>query len=329
MTDNIPARQDPPEHSKIHVERTPQRLRIILPKNRVLTVIDERLTAECTEWFGRVDEQQWTRRQLFTIRRVRKLPNDHTKNCVVLIDPYPGEGKRYRIECASEAEADWLAALLRQELRLPDAEASDPLPFLERSEQPSGSKMIYEPLSGGFRITVPKMGFGHPNIHFHMAGVVLFLALTAFFGWFLYLHWLVNQWDFGASIVGLAVVITGLAFIGAAVALVGRAQRHALVTVLDDTLSIQQTNLYRTKRQEWARSSIADVLLGYTHGAIQYTGTRPILHDHMNPFWELQIHLDDGTIVHLFDGYDDAELQWMATVLRRALRIPEAVRAPA
>jgi hypothetical protein len=31
--------------------------------------------------------------------------------------------------------------------------------------------------------------------------------------------------------------------------------------------------------------------------------------------------LTDGTIIRLFDGYDDAELQWMATVLRRALRL--------
>ena len=36
----------------------------------------------------------------------------------------------------------------------------------------------------------------------------------------------------------------------------------------------------------------------------------------------LQVHLKSGKIVRVLVGYGDPELQWVATVLRRALRVP-------
>src|SRR5215204_2485355 len=42
------------------------------------------------------------------------------------------------------------------------------------------------------------------------------------------------------------------------------------------------------------------------------------VHDRTDPTWELQVHLAGGEIVRLLDGYSDAELQWLATALRRA-----------
>jgi hypothetical protein len=44
--------------------------------------------------------------------------------------------------------------------------------------------------------------------------------------------------------------------------------------------------------------------------------------DGTDPTWELHIRPTGGEIVRLLDGYGDAELQWLATALRRALRLP-------
>jgi hypothetical protein len=43
--------------------------------------------------------------------------------------------------------------------------------------------------------------------------------------------------------------------------------------------------------------------------------------DRADPTWELHIHLTGGELVRLLDGYGDAELQWLATAVRRAIGI--------
>lgn len=324
---------DPPEDTKLQVERTPHQLKIIWPKKRgALTVCNERLTAEWARWFGSV-ETQWTRRQLAMVRVARIMQNEGPDTFEVLIDPYPGEGKRQRLWCVSEAEARWLATLLRQALCMPDVGVTDASPFLERAEQPAGSKLLHEPLSGGLRLIVPAMGFAHPNVRYYMLVTLGFLAGTALAGPLVYLFtqsgffdpqvldltWL--RWLF-QGLLWCIPGLLGLSFVGGVEEVVKRAHRHAVITLVDDTLCIQQTNLYLTWQREWSRAQIADVHVGSTlEGTIKKAATRQLAYDNRDPIWELHIHLTDGTIIRLFDGYDDAELQWMATVLRRALRL--------
>jgi hypothetical protein len=44
--------------------------------------------------------------------------------------------------------------------------------------------------------------------------------------------------------------------------------------------------------------------------------------NNVDPIWELHIRLKRGEIIRLLEDYGDADLQWLATVLRRALRVP-------
>jgi hypothetical protein len=89
--------------------------------------------------------------------------------------------------------------------------------------------------------------------------------------------------------------------------------------VAGDRLMVQQSSLYSARREHWPRLRLAEVRVGDTSdGRV----------GNAEPTYELQIHLRNGEIVRFLDGYGDAELQWLATVLRRALRLPQEVSAP-
>jgi hypothetical protein len=120
-------------------------------------------------------------------------------------------------------------------------------------------------------------------------------------------------------------VVFGIGVVGALEEVVKRARRHATLTVEADTLLVRQTNLYGTRERQLRRSGIADVRVGHTlEGRVASPRSRQAVLDRVDPTWELHIHVADGTIVRLLDGYGDAELQWAATVLRRALHVPAA-----
>jgi len=270
----------------------------------------------------RTDE--WACRQLAAVRTARLIDSEGPDTFQVHVDPHPGEGKRVRLPARDRAEADWLAALLRQALGMPEA-TDEPAPFLERPEPPAGCSITEEPLPGGVAFVVRPMAFRHPNVrHYALLGLGL-LALALAVGGFLSvaadLVRIGNGVDFYLQFVWLVPVLAGIGFLGGMEEVVRRAGRHATLTVTGDSLGLVQTNLYRTRRREWPRSSITDVRLGHTLDRRRLVGprTRRTLLDQTDPTWELHIHLRGGELVRLFDGYGDADLQWLATALRRAL----------
>jgi hypothetical protein len=90
-------------------------------------------------------------------------------------------------------------------------------------------------------------------------------------------------------------------------------RRQAAFAVVQDTLLVLQTGPLGIQRREWRRGEVADVR----------TGPSGIEVNDM-PVLELQIVPRAGKRVGLLAGRDEAELQWLATLLRRSLSLPAA-----
>jgi hypothetical protein len=91
---------------------------------------------------------------------------------------------------------------------------------------------------------------------------------------------------------------------------VWRARWQGQLAVAGGTLILRYTTLLGTRRRQWQRAGVADVRIGRAWGEFEDANC------------DLQVHLKDGKIVRVLPGYGDQELQWLATVLRRTLRVP-------
>jgi hypothetical protein len=69
--------------------------------------------------------------------------------------------------------------------------------------------------------------------------------------------------------------------------------------------------LLHPQRQEWARAGMTALRLGPAVPAA-----------HGGKGFALRVHTRDGRAVNVLTGDDDAELRWLATVLREALHLP-------
>jgi hypothetical protein len=103
-----------------------------------------------------------------------------------------------------------------------------------------------------------------------------------------------------------------------------RACRQVVLTVADGRLTARQSGLSGVRSEEWPRLRIADVRAGdVLDGRALSPSSRQLARDQADATYELQVHLQSGEIIRFLDGYGETELQWLATVLRRALGVPE------
>ncbi|HTK74786.1 MAG TPA: hypothetical protein VL371_05965, partial [Gemmataceae bacterium] len=325
-----------PADSRVLVEEIGGGRMLTLPRKSfgrrgaVLTIQGDRLRVQTR---GGTADQEWARRQLSDIRVARMIDADGPDTFEVLIEPHPGEGARVRLPLGGEAEARWLATTLRRGLRMTDAASGEATPFLERVEQPAGSRIIQEPLSNGVNLIVPPAGYRHPSVRPYFVCGLGYLTIALAAGGVLCALPALGQLDDGLrgllGVLWLLPVLFGIGAAAAAEEVVRRARRHATLAVVGETLLIEQTNLYGTRQREWRRSRITDIRVGDNlEGRATGPRTRRAVLDRTDPTWELHIHLLGGEIVRLLDGYGDAELQWLATALRRTLLMP-ASEAPA
>jgi hypothetical protein len=94
-------------------------------------------------------------------------------------------------------------------------------------------------------------------------------------------------------------------------------KRQAVFAVVGETLMVLYTGIFGSKRQEWKREQIADIRTGPSGIEVNHT-----------PEIELQILPHSGKKFGMLAGREVQELQWMATVLRRALRVPQESAPP-
>src|SRR5262249_39676391 len=143
-----------PLDSRVMVESTAGGWQLNLPggafgrPRAVLTVLGDRLRVEQHK-LGGTQQQEWTHRQLADIRVGRIGDSEGPDTFEVHIDPHPGEGKRARLRLAGEAEARWLATVLRRALGMPDAAEETTAPFLERLDPPDDCPILQEPGAEG------------------------------------------------------------------------------------------------------------------------------------------------------------------------------------
>jgi hypothetical protein len=174
------------------------------------------------------------------------------------------------------------------------AESAKLIEYKELAEQPAGSKVQVESSKNRLVLTVP------PN----RLGFYLYLAL-GLWG----VAFLVTQ-DWGVE--GFSwprILLLGLPWVmgGVFLAVALSRRRRAVLAVIDDTLLVWETNLFRERREEWQGQQVADVYVN--------------LHsdDEGEDYWDLRILLQDGTVFKALPQRDPSELRWIATTLRRAL----------
>ncbi len=86
--------------------------------------------------------------------------------------------------------------------------------------------------------------------------------------------------------------------------------RQSAIAVADEKVMVMQTGLRRAKRREWPRNEVKTARVGPSGTEVN---DKPVL--------ELQLlGADDKKLFGMLMGRDVQELQWMATLLRQALK---------
>jgi hypothetical protein len=187
--------------------------------------------------------------------------------------------------------------------------------FVESSEQPPESKVIVEQSAQGVVLRIPAAGlFGRGG------GGCLFSSgvcwcLFMLLGTFALLFAVPdpnNPGNLDPRFAWLILAALWAAGIGLLVGAVYMARRQAVLAVVDDTLMVMQTGLFGSRRWEWKRDELSDIVSGPSNMSVN---DEPVI--------ELHIYPNEGKRVGLLVGRGTDELRWLATVLRRALRLPQ------
>ena len=181
--------------------------------------------------------------------------------------------------------------------------------YEELDERPADSDIALDTSAGRLTFIVPPMGW-YLNRGWLAGGLLpcllaLILSL-ALFGGTLSAGGLVTT-----ALCALAAWATG---IGLFLVGLNRARRRVVLDVTGETLVVWQSGLFRVRPRRWSRQQLADVFVM----ECVTTGDDP------QDYWVLQIHPHpgQGRAFRLLAHRDEAELRWLATMLRRTLHCP-------
>jgi len=174
--------------------------------------------------------------------------------------------------------------------------------------QPVGSSVQLEETAAGLTLTLPPLGArkgSYGLLHFGIIwcailGVIVTALIFSMVRGSQSVPWPVFPFLSVFVLIGVFVLVSA----------VNLGKRRGIIRVLDGTLQIAQEGLFKPKLWNWRREEIATVCAGDS-------GTR--VNNRAIP--ELQIFPVNGKKVGVFSGRDDANLEWMAAKLRRALKI--------
>ena len=92
---------------------------------------------------------------------------------------------------------------------------------------------------------------------------------------------------------------------------------RGVLEVSADRLLISQVDPFGSQQGQWSRSELADVRVGPPTG-----------NPEERPPWALRIYPKQGQPTGFLAGRDAAELQWLATIVRLRLHLPDTLPAP-
>lgn len=191
--------------------------------------------------------------------------------------------------------------------------SSDVKPPIDAADvftQPAGSHVRVEETRDSLTFTVPPAGVWRGSKGLFVFALIwcsfigVFTAVIAFasrkaagpllaFGLFLSLFWAIG--------------------IGLLLGAINMGRRRAVLVATANDLRVAQQSVFGRKLWMWSRDELASICVG---GSGMEVNNRPVLN--------LQIHTVAGKKHGLFAGRDEAELQWMATMLRTRLGLRAA-----
>ena len=187
------------------------------------------------------------------------------------------------------------------------------LPPVEVVPKPADSQVRVEPRPDGILLVVPPAGLRKGSKGLFGFGIVWCLivaAITLAIG-------SANAKNVrGNPVVGWTLMgVFWLVGLGLLTGAINMARRRAMLLVENGRLQVAQIGIFGAKRWDWNRENI---------GAIRADASGMEINN--VPVIELQIQPVNGKKVGFFAGRDQQELAWMASELRRALKVPAATQ---
>ncbi len=174
--------------------------------------------------------------------------------------------------------------------------------------QPADSDILLEAAADNVVLTIPPPGVWRGGKGMLIFGLIWCGFMVVFTGFSIFTGETpgdVASWPLWLFIGGFWLI--GIAILAGAI---NMGQRRAVFTVRADGLSVVQTGLFGVKRAEWSSNQITAVVIGPSGMEVNEV-----------PILELQIHPRTGRKTGFLAGRNDAELQWLAAVLRQALGV--------
>lgn len=175
----------------------------------------------------------------------------------------------------------------------------------ERAEQPAGSRVVVEQTDDALTLTIPSEGLRRGSRGLLLGGIAWLVICIGMMAVPVVAEGRMPLPVFFS--LGFFVLVGVAMLLGA----VNMGRRRAVIAVAAGHLIITQSSLFGIKTREWPREQLAAVRAGPSGMAINDV-----------PVIELQVLPRDGRKFGLLSGRDTAELEWLATVLRRALNLP-------
>jgi hypothetical protein len=176
-----------------------------------------------------------------------------------------------------------------------------------RLNRPANSRVNLEEHADGVTLIIPPLGLWRGSMGLFFAGLMISAVAGVISLLILPPMIAINQFDLPA------LIPVGLFFVGGLVMLtiaVHMGRRRSVIAVVGGRLMVMQTGLFGSWRREWDRDDLNTITI---NPCAIVVNNRPVP--------QLQIQPFEGARISLLTGRDETELDWIAAVLSRALKL--------